>query len=502
LSIDWYQSDVNTVFYPLEIPASRLLTCSEGKLQAPMLFSFLNRSRKFSPTVDWNFMQYGKLWNYNLQYFDYLHDQTICTKDKIALVEDFSQLLVSRKIKLEPYPVSLRLINWIIFSSESNYFSHNFSKALMRQASYLRHNLEYHIQANHLLENYIALCFCDLFFGNKEMLYKNFSKIKRQLDIQILPDGGHYECSPMYHSIITSRLLILYEALAAKDYVDINLILKNVLSRMIAWLQAILFRSGMWAHMNDATEGIAPAANSILSVAEKLQISKTYSTLKESGFRKIDCFKMEVLIDVGNIIPPYQPGHAHADMLSFVLECNKKPVIVDTGISTYDYTAERHFQRSTAAHNTVTVNNKDQSEVWGSFRVGRRAKLSLLVDKPERVEASHDGYVKKMGLTHIRSFEMIQGDVFCITDKVEGSGLKKNHTCFSHFHFDHTISVIVQKLEWGYNIDAGDVVLDIIGATNVHLEDYNQALSYNKIANAKVLQALFINSLNVTITAK
>src|SRR5688500_13497266 len=35
-------------------------------------FSFLNLSKNFPGKVDWNFNEYGKLWTYNLNYFDFL----------------------------------------------------------------------------------------------------------------------------------------------------------------------------------------------------------------------------------------------------------------------------------------------------------------------------------------------------------------------------------------------------------------------------------------------
>ncbi len=54
-------------------------------------------------------------------------------------------------------------------------------------------------------------------------------------------------------------------------------------------------------------------------------------------------------------VPSYQPGHAHADTFNFVLNIHNEPLIVDTGISTYEANETRLKERGTAAHNTVTV---------------------------------------------------------------------------------------------------------------------------------------------------
>lgn len=83
-------------------------------------------------------------------------------------------------------------------------------------------------------------------------------------------------------------------------------------------------------------------------------------------------------MDVGDIKASYQPDHSHADTFNYELRIGGKPFVVDTGISTYDKTARRQYERGTAAHNTVMIGNKDSSEVWGGFRVGKRAKVRLL----------------------------------------------------------------------------------------------------------------------------
>lgn len=44
--------------------------CVKSKYQIKNSFNFLNQEKKFEKQVDWNFLSYGKLWNYNLEYFD------------------------------------------------------------------------------------------------------------------------------------------------------------------------------------------------------------------------------------------------------------------------------------------------------------------------------------------------------------------------------------------------------------------------------------------------
>ena len=84
---------------------------------------------------------------------------------------------------------------------------------------------------------------------------------------------------------------------------------------------------------------------------------------------------MVIIADVADIGPDYIPGHGHADVLSFELSLFGKRVIVNSGISTYELSEDRYKQRSTELHSTITIDNKNSSEVWGGFRVANRAKV-------------------------------------------------------------------------------------------------------------------------------
>ena len=67
--------------------------------------------------LDWNYNVFGKLWTYNLNYFDYLNQENITKEQGIYLINDF---IKNREIIIdgfEPYPISLRAINWIKFLS-------------------------------------------------------------------------------------------------------------------------------------------------------------------------------------------------------------------------------------------------------------------------------------------------------------------------------------------------------------------------------------------------
>src|SRR6185436_7069489 len=93
--------------------------------------------------------------------------------------------------------------------------------------------------------------------------------------------------------------------------------------------------------------------------------------LEPSGYVRIQRDPVLVIFDAAPVGPDYLPGHAHADTLSFELSWGDRRVITNSGTSTYSVGPRRAWERSTAAHNTVEIDDENSSEVWGGFRVAR-----------------------------------------------------------------------------------------------------------------------------------
>jgi uncharacterized heparinase superfamily protein len=136
--------------------------------------------------------------------------------------------------------------------------------------------------------------------------------------------------------------------------------------------------------------------------------------------------RLYVAFDGGDVGPDYQPGHAHCDTLSFELSWDGRRAVSDTGVFHYRESPERAYARSTAAHNTVRIDNEDQSEVWQSFRVGRRAHAIFIERRTEAgcavFQAAHDGYERlARGLVHERAM-LIGATWVCVVDFLHGEG--------------------------------------------------------------------------------
>ena len=88
--------------------------------------------------------------------------------------------------------------------------------------------------------------------------------------------------------------------------------------------------------VNDATYNIAPNSKNIFSYAKHLGINSKILNFQIQVIGKSNLNNYELLLDIGNVGPSYQPGHAHSDTFNFELIKDGNPIFVDTGISTYE----------------------------------------------------------------------------------------------------------------------------------------------------------------------
>lgn len=441
-------------------------------------FNFLNLSKKFENRINWNYNSYGKLWTYNLTYFEYLKE-----KEDVGLIYDFIENISSVKDGLEPFPISLRGINWIKFLVKYKIKDKNIDDCLYSQYYILLDNLEYHLLGNHLLENGFSLLFGAYYFQD-ETLYKKAKEIlKKELNEQILDDGAHFELSPMYHQIMLFRLfdcinLIQNNSWKKRELLDF---LEEKASFMLGWLKSISYENGEIPLLNDSANKIAPSSKELFEYASKLNINIIVKKLNQSGYRKIKKENYECIVDIGEIGANYIPGHAHADTFNFELHVKNKPFIVDRGLSTYNTGKQRDDERSTKAHNTVEINGENSSEVWGGFRVANRANIVELIEKEDSIKATHNGYKNKFEILHTRDW-MFKENKIIISDSLTK---ECNAIASLHFHPDVTEYEIINK----------------INLKNLQYEigTYNYAPEFNKTIKALVLEISFEKDLKVEI---
>ena len=428
-------------------------------------FCFLNESVRFDAMIEWGFSGKGRLWTYNLHYFQYLNLGSIDeTKHARLLIRDWiAKNPVGLPDAWDPFPISLRLVNWIKFDVGRNILGEDrkiVTDSMTMQTRWLMKHLEYHLLGNHLFKNGKALVFMGVFFEGPEAdkwLKKGIEIVSSELDEQILGDGGHFERSPMYHSMILEDCLDLINILGEKAGL-LGEKLEQKADLMIGFLDAICHPDGRISLFNDAAFGIEAEPDQLMAYYERVRGRRfekktcNIQALSETGYYILapdDENKM--IIDCGPVGPDYQPGHSHCDTLSFELSVKARRVIVDSGCFQYVDSSIRTYNRGNIGHNTLTIDNENQSEVWGAHRCARKAKPLDIEwgDKDGRLyfRGGHDGYMRLKGKpVHSRTIEQDpQG--WKIKDEVTGKGA---HDVESRLHIHP--SMTVHLMDGGVNI--------------------------------------------------
>lgn len=407
-------------------------------------FEFLNHARDFGSRIDWQASGESRLWQYNLHYFDWLRQTDFPSQEVLLHIGEWVDSNPPFEgTGWEPYPSSLRLVSWLggLSSVPAADVPSSVVESIALQTAWLEANIEYQLGANHLFVNLKALLFAGAFLGEgygHALVARVEPRFLAELREQFLPDGGHYERSPMYHAILTQDLLELV-ALCRHNTLPLSTETVRELERTTR--RAVAFASLMQPPddgvflFNDAAANIAPTVSALLQFArvacgiELPSRSQDFDTqaCTDSGYFIVRTSSDMVVFDCGEVGPAHQPGHAHCDTLSFELYLDGRRVLTNAGNHDYIAGPTRSHARSTQAHNTVVVDGAEQSEIWGAFRVGRRAHplFAKLENHPAGAEfrGAHDGYWSLPGsVTHTRTAVIGKDFTVNLRDELTGGG--------------------------------------------------------------------------------
>lgn len=447
-------------------------------LLGEMRWRLLNEEHDIATALDWNAPEISKLWLYNLHYFDDLNAQDAEARHRwhVKLIERWiEENPPGVGVGWEPYPISLRIVNWVKWLLAGRDMDAalvaKIHQSLAVQVRYLMGRLEFHLLGNHLLANAKALVYSGLYFsgGEAERWYaRGMQVIERQMEEQILSDGGHFERSPMYHALMLEDLLDLLNLSTSYGKRKPELWGSEV-QKMQSWLAAMTHPDGEIAFFNDAAMGVAARAKALAQYAQRIGVDAPATLsgksvlLAPSGYARFAQGDMVLLADVGPVGPDYLPGHAHADTLSFELSLWGKRVLVNSGTSVYGNSIERQRQRGTAAHNTVRLDRTDSAQVWAGFRVARRPRVQVLRHTRDSLTAIHDGYTRLPGKPkHTRHWTIVDGGVD-IVDEMSGQSPHLVEI-FLHVHPDGQIE-LARDGSW-----CKVFMPDFIAPLNIHLD--------------------------------
>lgn len=389
--------------------------------------------------------------------------------------------------------VAIRAIN-IIWSlnllTACGCLTDRFVKRVIKQLYYhglfIENNLEKidnGSNTNHLVSNYLGLFYIGTFLPEFDRALKwrtiGHKGLEEEMEAEVFTDGADYENSISYHRLVTE--MFLHAGIIAKNnQTDFSNEYYERLNNMIRFSQSATGNSGKTMLIGDNDSGviinlsnsISSSHNDIINIAaayfdypvenhikatpdlcwftspekfesylDKNKVKATSNLYKESGYAFLRSEKYHLSFNANKVKETHLAGHKHNDNLSITLEYNNQQFLIDPG--TYCYTSDpknRNSSRSTSSHNTVMIDNKEQSPILNNrlFYLNDKSRnvtdLWINTKELKAVSAYHHGYLRnKSGIIHRRTlyaFEQLKS--FSIQDNIRGND-NKNHDITTTF---------------------------------------------------------------------
>ncbi len=362
---------------------------------------------------------------YWLHSFSWLNDLVSVT-DKIATVR--ARFLVDRWIEIygqwNPYAwdndiLANRVFAWLSVWSEElatdnlSDLAYARRAALMRQMKRLRRTFTRTPAGLPRIKAAACLALGGLYMTDRRDAYlnKGLDLLNDELEVQILPDGGHISRSPEDALQALHILSVLSQALDMRG-VPATKILHRANERLRHVIPFFRLSDGGLACFNGGSEGSPDLMKSLID-HPKFE-SKPFVYCPHTGYQRAESNGTVLLIDTGNVPPRPFDLEAHLGPLSFELSTIAGRLIVNCGWNDEQPMAWRSMMRSTAAHSTLTLSDRSAGEILGSDIKGRIVGKAIM-DGPDDVKASrkdqaagtwletsHNGYMARTGLTHRR----------------------------------------------------------------------------------------------------
>lgn len=342
--------------------------------------------------------------------------------------------------------IAIRSISWMFmlsFLKKSNANEKDFLEkiecGILNMTGYIvQHYSRYSSANNHLIVEATAIGLAGFCFNHSTWKNLSIKILSDELYLQNYKDGVNKELSLHYQSFVMEAYALMIHCLQINGKV-IPEEWKDMLSKMSEFVAHCLCREGTACEFGDNDEGKILDLqggdihhyNYVLQLCS-LVLHKRYDSFENIHENIYWLFSNKVIDEIKHL-PIYDntpsrcfpiggnsllrdhnnniligidhaalgfgsiAAHGHADALSFQLFIKGIPVFVDPG--TYIYHCNlgaRNEFRKTINHNTVCIQQHDQSEMLGAFLWGKKANCTLEsyssdTDK-EILIATHDGY--------------------------------------------------------------------------------------------------------------
>jgi uncharacterized heparinase superfamily protein len=343
---------------------------------------------------------------------------------------------------------SKRIIAWssnidvILQNSEKKYKEKVFL-CLIKHSNYLLNNLT---DLNHGKKKIIC---CAAIILNGIMFKENFSNYKigiKELEKIIknfFDENGFPKSRNPEDVFICLKYLILIREWLKEAQKEIPDFLNEVINNCGKCYIFLTSLNKQFPLFNGATEVDSKDYDIFLKSLKYKFINNNHSI---GDLVKIKKKKFDLFFDCGNPPSSNFAKQYQAGCLSFELISNKQKIICNTGYGKYLTPELEEVSRSTAAHSTLYINNTSSCSFRGNKFINKMHGHSLThkhkIVKSEytedkdfyNVSASHNGYEKRFGYTHIRSIKVSKKN-----DKIFGQDVLKKTRNYSPHYLNYFI---------------------------------------------------------------
>ena len=314
--------------------------------------------------------------------------------------------------------VARRVLAWIshsplILDGADRNFYRRFMKSLARQSAWLSRALVGGLEGEARLFAAVALAQFSICADVAPSRRRRAMRLlEKEITAQILPDGGHISRNPELLVDILLMLLPLRQAFAASGAQTPQSLI-TAIDRMLPMVRMLRHDDGSLALFNGMSATRPDLLATLLAYEDSAAGSLNYAP--RSGYLHLSASDVSMIADVGAAPPRAFSREAHAGALSFELTCAGQRLIVNCGAPERSRGVLREAARQTAAHSTLVLADMSSARFaptttlseWldGQIIAGPR---NVTVERAEdgAFIATHDGYLKRFGLLHRRTWRL------------------------------------------------------------------------------------------------
>lgn len=276
-----------------------------------------------------------------------------------------------------------------------------------------------------------------------DRLTPGLRRLQRVLAQDFLADGGHASRSPAAQVEALRHLVDIRAALGAAGR-TIPDTLQGSIDRLAGVVRFLRHGDGGLALFHDANEDEGWRVDVVL--AQAVARAGMPQRLPDTGFERLQAGRTVVIMDTGMAPRAGMAARAHASALAIELSIGKERLFVNMGAAPPGEPELRHLQRASAAHSALVVADTNSVPLrrGGGFRRHAGTVTSRRDDQDGAalVDAQHDFYLRRFGLTHRRRLYLAAGGEDLRGEDTLAGGAGRSYAIRFHLHPDVKASLL------------------------------------------------------------